>query len=594
MRLGWRAMNAAARVWEPDPALFAGLHPIIAKQRRHALTLERKRARPFTWHIPDPVNVRVPLETWYAWLGDSAKRVWEEFCLLRKHEPHHDRSALFAHITNEGIIRRTGLTRGRVVRAVTKLREARIVFSIGRHMKLLPHGFGKEMKMQDTDTHFRQVEGHIVGDTIIVSEFTAACVTAKSNWGGARQHKTLHLQTDCRVQSTDARAKRQNCKSPDSFFIFQDVASRSDLKRPQDKNEKIERSSSGPRRCVGTARSAVPASLRVVQSNSTTHTDQHADQCARARVNKVEPISRETGGIDTMLRSTASPSPLRIVTPLTRFARSFFSAGGKTPLHPPFEHSEICFKKSNADKQASCIMSNVFDQSNPLETNFGSAIGNTVRNHDPNFTSEAMPSIQCIATMALCKIPAPPLLDSKDTRARHAFLLSQWYLGAVSARLSSKPLRNWKHITKSKHFSRLVKAAAKFIEHQVAPASWCAWSCEVWRLYINSRTVPTMAWVFDVKRIEKQHGWFHADGEEVLAGMHVYTPSARELLDRRARMFAHIAFHVNPSSELLERIRDYHFPNNLYDELSKRAVVEAREYKHDLQLQVSAGKWVWG
>jgi hypothetical protein len=205
-----------------------------------------------------------------------------------------------------------------------------------------------------------------------------------------------------------------------------------------------------------------------------------------------------------------------------------------------------------------------------------------------------VPTVRSVAAVAPCSIPDPPLLDPSDSEERHAFLLSRWFLGAVESRFGK---RSWAfgrgHITRSKHYAALVAIAKVFIERQVAPAAWCAFSCDVWKRIEPSKP-PSVKWVFSATRIAERAEWFHSEENDYSGGTVVYTPSGRELLARLARLRTRIQREVTMHDE--QKLRDVvaeTLPQHLLDRLVADAKREATEMTADLRSQVASGDWVW-
>jgi len=202
-----------------------------------------------------------------------------------------------------------------------------------------------------------------------------------------------------------------------------------------------------------------------------------------------------------------------------------------------------------------------------------------------------------VLNLAPVMIPNPPLLDPADIPGRKAYLLQRWFEGAVEARTKK---RCWSfrseragHITQSKHFGLLVKAAEVFIAHDIAPAAWCAFSMDVWLEHENKGAMP-IPWAFSPKRIEERRGWFRSVSSDYSGGRVLHSDAGRELMQRQARLDR--ALRTLPGDATDEQISAC-VSGVLTIEHQARLIASVQEaaklMNDDLANKVYAGEWVW-
>jgi hypothetical protein len=204
-----------------------------------------------------------------------------------------------------------------------------------------------------------------------------------------------------------------------------------------------------------------------------------------------------------------------------------------------------------------------------------------------------LPPAPRVYDIAPCIVPDPPMLDSEESAERHAQLLANWYSGAVEQATGKKC---WAFARgpacKSKHFKTLKAAARLFIEHDIAPAAWIAFSFSVWEQHSDDAE-PPIGWVFGASRIEERRGWFHSVASRYGGGVQMYVPAAMEL------MRAHVALRLavrraRPmTSEELVAIVERMLPLQKREALARKASAEAEQKRAELACDIANGKWVW-
>ncbi len=205
----------------------------------------------------------------------------------------------------------------------------------------------------------------------------------------------------------------------------------------------------------------------------------------------------------------------------------------------------------------------------------------------PGFVSVANRADLRVAT------PPPPRLDDRETPERHAFLLMRWYEGACRARFGKEPGTFKKYRggpATSPHFDLLVTAAKAFIAEDIAPASWCSFSCDVWAKAEN-KGMPPLKFLFSAKRIAERAGWYRSEAESYSGGRLLYTPTAKDFIQRQSSMRCFPPA-LRTEAELAAHVARF-FPGDAFEAHLALLRAESASLREELDRVVSLGEWVW-
>jgi hypothetical protein len=144
-------------------------------------------------------------------------------------------------------------------------------------------------------------------------------------------------------------------------------------------------------------------------------------------------------------------------------------------------------------------------------------------------------------------------------------------------------------LTKSKYYVMLVVGARLLIEQEIAPAAWCAWSMDIWKLRSGATKPPPIAWVFSEGRVRERCGWFRSEAASYEGGQALYGREHRRLLARWHRMFGELLRGRDPPEVIVAQ----HFPDGSYEHGMKRARKEREETMARLDRMVEHGGWLW-
>lgn len=210
----------------------------------------------------------------------------------------------------------------------------------------------------------------------------------------------------------------------------------------------------------------------------------------------------------------------------------------------------------------------------------------------PSTTLPGIPAYPGASLIGLAVVPNPPVLEVEMSDLERAHKLADAYRGAIQARfgqvawaLKRGPLQG------SKFYKNLVESAQTLLDHEIAPAAWAAWSCDVWKQYGDKKKPPPVPWVFSAKRIHERRGWFAAEEETYMGGRVVYGPKQTALATQYLRMRAAIdsaGAHQHP-----EPVVARYFPDGAYEAALAAARAEVKAKQTELQRAKDSGTFLW-
>lgn len=205
---------------------------------------------------------------------------------------------------------------------------------------------------------------------------------------------------------------------------------------------------------------------------------------------------------------------------------------------------------------------------------------------------DLLPPFPTIDLLNPAIIPSPPKLSPDDPDGSWALSLVRAYRGAVASRfkVQSQTFRRG-NLTTSRYFKPLVEAAKLLIEHDIAPASWAAFSCDVWKHYGKTVKPPSLQWTFAAKRVTDRAGWFKSEVSSYTGRRIVFSDTARELLALYQRV--KFMLHASPDEAHAREVLRVEMPTSKYDDLLNQARREADAERTRLRLAAERGEWLW-
>jgi hypothetical protein len=198
-------------------------------------------------------------------------------------------------------------------------------------------------------------------------------------------------------------------------------------------------------------------------------------------------------------------------------------------------------------------------------------------------------------------VPDPPRLRPELTERSMATMLVRAYRGAVESRYgrggSYRLPPEGKMV--DANLSLLAAAGRLLAAEEIAPAAWAAWSVDIWRDYVASRSSnenpPRLAYVFGAKRLEdpRVRGWFANEGGAAAGGRVIFTPEHRALVLRWQRMRFDVMRRGAVTPEELSAVASRWWPPGAYDAAVRRAREAASREERALRDRVERGEFVW-
>jgi hypothetical protein len=178
--------------------------------------------------------------------------------------------------------------------------------------------------------------------------------------------------------------------------------------------------------------------------------------------------------------------------------------------------------------------------------------------------------------------------------------LMKSYRGAVETRYKTKVwgLQRRKDLEKSKHLPGLVEAVNALREADIAPASWAAFSVDVWRDCGEVKRdnkgklmPPPIKWMWSAKRIRERQDWFADEASTYETIRVTYGDKAKALMAKWGQYQAAI-FRAAVRGHPLEKVTTQFWPNNSYEVLLAEANAEAARLGDMMQARAAQGAWL--
>ena len=232
----------------------------------------------------------------------------------------------------------------------------------------------------------------------------------------------------------------------------------------------------------------------------------------------------------------------------------------------------------------------------------GSRLGPTTRTLAPPAAgTQGMPPYPAARIVPPAMIPPPPRLPEELTDTEGARWLVNAFRGAVESRYKKlgkrgKPYRCWVlsrrgSLEKSKYLKQLIEAADLLRELEAAPAAWCAFSVDCWRKYDMGKKPPSIAWVYQLGRIENQNGWYQGEEPYYMSRRVVYSKPAQVLIYQYQQMRFALARSGAQTRQEVAVVVEKFFPDGLYDRLVDKAKDRSLDDQQRISAAAARGEW---
>ncbi len=141
--------------------------------------------------------------------------------------------------------------------------------------------------------------------------------------------------------------------------------------------------------------------------------------------------------------------------------------------------------------------------------------------------------------------------------------------------------------TTAKTRAHLVSVVNVLRNQEIAPASWCLYSCDEWKRLKITDGPPTMAWVYSHKRLQSPT-WFD---EHDYSGRTVHYPMAwNQLAARYQDMWRQLDRETVPTRLRVLEVIDNFFPGNLYGTMLQAARTATVQLQRDIDRAAARGE----
>lgn len=208
-------------------------------------------------------------------------------------------------------------------------------------------------------------------------------------------------------------------------------------------------------------------------------------------------------------------------------------------------------------------------------------------------TGTGLPPYPSTALLKTPRLPAPPKLPSDGDPESGAAMIAAAYRGAVESRTGQTCWAFSRgRISRSKYFKALCAAGELFVEHDISPASWLAFSADIWLQHFakGKVTAPPVNWAISTKRIAQHHGWFNREALNYSGGRLLLTDQHKDLLRRYDGLKRSMFQCLNPDE--IHTLIDEWFPDG-WEKMYEIVKQEGREEQKRIERVVKRGEFIW-
>lgn len=206
-----------------------------------------------------------------------------------------------------------------------------------------------------------------------------------------------------------------------------------------------------------------------------------------------------------------------------------------------------------------------------------------------------IPPFPDLRTLPGVLIPDPPRLDPNEP----AKMRVQTVATAMREALRGRRVKGGSPIFRrdlDERTRRLVgEAASAFIANEIPPASWCAWSIDVWnraKAEGSRLEAPPLNFVFGANRIHERAGWFWSESRGYMGGRLLSAPTRDKVLAAYSKMRRALHASGSEDPEIVRAIVAKHFPRGFAASVAAaRREIDAQ--REELKTAIEQGVYVW-
>lgn len=206
----------------------------------------------------------------------------------------------------------------------------------------------------------------------------------------------------------------------------------------------------------------------------------------------------------------------------------------------------------------------------------------------PPIMSVELPPFPSAKLLLVARLPSPKVLGQGLSDRECVERMVTAYRGAITSRYKKTSYAFTRgDLTRSRFYRGFVSASEFLREYEIAPASWCAFSVDAWREYMNSKKEPGANWVYSIKRLEEKQDWYENELVSYRGGRLIFSDEHKTIL-RKYEALKKQTMQVELTDELIRKF----FPHGWETayEQATRANKHTQERLNDL---VNNGKFIW-
>jgi hypothetical protein len=191
-------------------------------------------------------------------------------------------------------------------------------------------------------------------------------------------------------------------------------------------------------------------------------------------------------------------------------------------------------------------------------------------------------------------VPSPPLIPDGLSDYEMALWLLRTYRGCIKSYTKKECfiLCSRAQILKSKLYPKLISAAKKMRDMEIAPAAWAMFSYEMWGNFGEKKGNPPLAWMFSESRMEKHENWFNAEAGRYCGPRPILGGMAQDILRAWGEM-EYVMMDARVKGKDLGAIFAEYFPTGIYVKAIELSLKECAETQAALNKQCARGDFIW-
>ncbi len=247
----------------------------------------------------------------------------------------------------------------------------------------------------------------------------------------------------------------------------------------------------------------------------------------------------------------------------------------------------VSSKEETSSAPTGSVLLSLFDETKKSTGSTVCGSSERIYRSDDRLFGPHIPAFPGPSVVKPAQVPDPPKMDAELSPTSRAVHLSEMYQGVRIAKTGKRDwgLRNLEN--NKRRMSMFTNAAGAFVEHELSPVAWMAWSLDFWFEQEDAKP-PRVEWLLSPKRIVKHRGFFRNNVASYSGGRLIHGEKYKELTKRYMRMRSCLLNTSEPVADIVARF----FPGKRYAQLVEETKEEASNIQVGLRNQISRGDYV--